>query len=570
MSRAHALLLVPVLGLAACTSAGGASPSSEGAAAQEASPLTAQLARPTGVSVLPQDGGEDLAAATSRALFEQAPVVVVAPTQDRAAQAGAASFAVATGAPVLLSPPAPPADADATGSSGSASEQTGPAHEELSRLSPEAVVAFGESAATWAQDATDVDVVTAPADARALADLAQDRLGAPRAVPAADLTAAVADLPLDAAPLLQVDAPPAASDRSDVEGELPELGPAERQDGLVVLASANAPDAVAAVATARAAGADVHLLGVPDPRADAEVVSALSSAAPSAVVALGSAFGDASVLQEQVETARTGVLLPGGGQLVLPGKLYVALYGHPGSDALGVLGEQGVEATVARAQELAASYEAAGSSVPVVPTFEIITSVASSALGDGDYSDESPLDHVRPLVEAAGREGVYVVLDLQPGYDDFLTQAKMYEELLALPHVGLALDPEWRLKPGQRHMRQIGSVSAAEVNTVVHWLADLVRERDLPQKMLLLHQFKTYMLEDREQIDVTRPELSVVVQMDGHGAPGTKLETWNVLRPGSHPQMRWGWKNFYDEDSPTLTPAQTLAVEPTPVFVSYQ
>jgi hypothetical protein len=58
--------------------------------------------------------------------------------------------------------------------------------------------------------------------------------------------------------------------------------------------------------------------------------------------------------------------------------------------------------------------------------------------------------------------------------------------------------------------------------------------------------------------------------MDGHGSPGTKRETWDILRPGSPPQMRWGWKNFYDEDRPMLTPAQTLAVEPTPVFVSYQ
>ena len=40
---------------------------------------------------------------------------------------------------------------------------------------------------------------------------------------------------------------------------------------------------------------------------------------------------------------------------------------------------------------------------------------------------------------------MYVVLDLQPGRTDFLTQAKRYEPLLALPHVGLALDPEWRL-----------------------------------------------------------------------------------------------------------------------------
>jgi hypothetical protein len=564
MSRAHALLLLPVLGLVACTSAGGASPSAEGTTSQEPAPASAQLVRPTGVSVLPEDGGEDLAAATSRALFAQAPVVVVAPAGDRAAQAGAASFAVATGAPVLLSPP--PSAGGAATAGGTA------AQEELARLEPEAVVAFGEPALTWAADATDVDVVAAPADAQGVGALSQGRTGAARAVPPADLLAAVADLPLEGPPLLQpAGAPPVPVPADqDEPGELPELGPAQRQDGLVVLASPDAPDAVAAVATARAAGADVHLLGVPDPRADGEVVSALSSAAPSAVVALGSGFGDAAVLQEQVETARTGALLPGGGQLVLPGKLYVALYGHPGSDALGVLGEQGVEATVARAKELAASYEAAGSTVPVVPTFEIITTVASSALGDGDYSAESTLDHVRPLVEAAGREGVYVVLDLQPGYDDFLTQAKMYEELLALPHVGLALDPEWRLEPGQRHMQQIGSVSAAEVNSVVHWLAELVRERDLPQKMLLLHQFKTYMLEDREQIEVTRPELSVVVQMDGHGAPGTKLETWNVLRPGSHPQLRWGWKNFYDEDTPTLTPAQTLAVEPTPVFVSYQ
>jgi hypothetical protein len=337
-----------------------------------------------------------------------------------------------------------------------------------------------------------------------------------------------------------------------------------------VLASATAPDALAAVATARAAGADVHLVSTPDPRASSELVTALAAGQPSAVLAMGDAFGDPARLETRLASASTGVQLPAGGQLVLPGKLYVALYGHPGSSALGVLGEQGVAETIARAKRVAAEYEAAGSGVPVVPTLEIITTVASSALTDGDYSDESELDHVRPLVDAAAREGVYVVLDLQPGYDDFLTQAKLYEELLAQPHVGLALDPEWRLKPGERHMRQIGRVSADEVNSVVTWLADLTRDRRLPQKMLLLHQFKTFMLEDRDRIDLSRDELSVVTQMDGHGSPGTKQETWDVLRPGTREGMRWGWKNFYDEDDPMLTPAQTLAVQPTPVFVSYQ
>ena len=41
---------------------------------------------------------------------------------------------------------------------------------------------------------------------------------------------------------------------------------------------------------------------------------------------------------------------------------------------------------------------------------------------------------------------MYVVLDLQPGRSNFLDQAKLYEPLLRLPHVGLALDPEWRLR----------------------------------------------------------------------------------------------------------------------------
>ena len=566
MSRAHALLLLPALALAACTGSGGqtatSGPSSAAAGAPDDGDGAAGLRRPTGVAVLPGTGGA-LATATSQALYERAPVVVVAPAGESRAQTPAASLAVAVGAPLLLSPSAQ----DASPAAGDAVAR------EVERLDPDVVVAVGSEAQSWAAELDDVEVVDAPADPAALEDLVPDRLGASTATaPAAALTA-VARLPLQGAvPLLQLDggATPASAEPGDGSAELPDLDEPVRSDGTVVLASASAPDALAAVATARSAGAAVHLLAAPDPRSSGEVVQALSARAPSAVLALGDSFGDAAQLERHVAVASTGVSLPAGGQLVLPGKLYVALYGHPGSDALGVLGEQGVDATIARAKEVAAQYEQAGSTVPVVPTLEIITSVASSALGDGDYSDESEIAHIRPLVDAAGRSGVYVVLDLQPGYDDFLTQAKAYEELLALPHVGLALDPEWRLRPGERHLRQIGRVSAEEVNSVVTWLADLTRDRRLPQKMLLLHQFKTFMLENRERIDVSRPELSVVVQMDGHGAPGTKLETWNILRPGTPEGMRWGWKNFYDEDKPTLTPAQTLEIEPTPVFVSYQ
>ena len=162
------------------------------------------------------------------------------------------------------------------------------------------------------------------------------------------------------------------------------------------------------------------------------------------------------------------------------------------------------------------------------------------------------------------------MLDLQPGRTDFLTQAQLYEEFLKQPHVGLALDPEWRLGPNQVHLRQIGTVTAAEINGVATWLADLTRNNNLPQKLLLLHQFKSTMISDRTTVDTSRDELAVLIHVDGFGPPGAKFATWNVLREDPPQNVWWGWKNFIDEDSPTFTPAQTLAINPVPHFVSYQ
>jgi len=523
LRRLSTALLVPALALTACSAASepAGAPSSAGSAAESAAPAAsaspspevrlagAQLRVPPASTVLPGTTALELATATSTALFASAPVVVLAGDGDLPSQARAATVAEALGAPLLLAPAAP---------------AEGPVAAEVARLAPQTVLAVGAAAATWADALDGVDVVRAPGTDAGLAEL---------------------------------------------EG-LPDVPATGSVDGTVVLTTED-PARTAAVATARAAGAEVVVVPGHDPRAYREVIASLTELGPDRVLGLGSAFGDPGQFATRVETAATGVELPGGGQLILAGKRYVALYGHPGSDRLGVLGEQGPEASVGRAVDVASQYAAVDPGTQIVPTFEVIATVADAVPGaDGDYSAESTIDHLRPYVDAAARNGVYVVLDLQPGYADFLSQAKRYEELLALPHVGLALDPEWRLAPGQRHLRQVGRVSAAEVNAVGDWLAALVRDRRLPQKMLLLHQFKTTMLQDRDQIVADRDELAVVTQMDGHGPTGTKLETWSVLLRDPPAGMVFGWKNFYDEDSPTMTPARTLAVQPTPVFISYQ
>ncbi|MDI1465229.1 hypothetical protein QEZ54_30095 [Catellatospora sp. KI3] len=354
------------------------------------------------------------------------------------------------------------------------------------------------------------------------------------------------------------------------EAKLPRVPGAAKLDQLVVL-TLNQADAAAATATAKASGARVLELKEADPRADDDAIKALTGQVPAHVLALGSAFGSAERVRYQVETAATGTLLPGGRQVLFPHRRLVALYGHPGDAGLGSLGEQGVDKAVERAKKVAASYRAVDDGDTVVPAFEIIATVASADPGpDGDYSNESTVDQLRPWVDAAGAAGIYVVLDLQPGRTDFLTQAKLYEELLRQPHVGLALDPEWRLSAHQVHMVQIGSVAANEINETAAWLADLTRANHLPQKVLMLHQFLTEMISSRDDLDTSRDELSFVIHADGFGTAGEKMATWQRVRDEAPSRVWWGWKNFYDEDKPTFSPRQTVEVDPSPVFVSYQ
>jgi hypothetical protein len=307
-----------------------------------------------------------------------------------------------------------------------------------------------------------------------------------------------------------------------------------------------------------------------DPRADPKAIEALADAPPKHLLAAGKEFGPAERLTARVAVAATGVQLPGGGQVFFPGRRLVAMYGHPSTPGLGVLGEQGLSASIKRARGLAADYDDL-SDVPVIPAFEIIATVAHGNPGkDGNYSGESSVKDLEPWVKKAHEAGMYVVLDLQPGRSDFLSQAKLYEALLKYPYVGLALDSEWRLEGDQRPLGQIGGVDAAEVNKVVDWLADLTAEHKLPQKLLVLHQFRLSMLRDERKINTRRDELAVLIHMDGQGSPSLKDATWRTILPAAPKGVHWGWKNFYDEDHPMLTPKQTMRTRPQPLMISYQ
>ncbi len=356
--------------------------------------------------------------------------------------------------------------------------------------------------------------------------------------------------------------------------DLPDLPglprPADSGSAVVLLAAAGPLPA--------ALGPLVHLTGATprtvddvDPRRDEGTRTALRALPSAPVLAVGEDFGDDDRFDTRLRTAREATDLPGGGLLPFPGRRMVALYGHPQTRALGMLGEQGPAAAAVRTTKLAAEFTPL-SKEKVVPAFELIATVASgSAMPDGSYSRKTPVEELLPYVEAAEDAGAYVVLDLQPGRTDFLTQAKLYESLLRRPWVGLALDPEWRLRPDQKHLEQIGSVGIDEVNEVGAWLAELVRTHDLPPKVLTLHQFRTSMVRERDRLDTSLDEVQWLVHVDGQGGQSAKQATWRALQKDLPEGVWLGWKNFEDEDSPMLTPEQTMEqVEPTPWFISYQ
>lgn len=575
--------------LAACTGGGtdGATTDPTPSAVTLRSAVTLPDAPTT---VVPDGTATGTALAVSAALFAEAPVAVLVADEAPEVVAPAATAAVALGSPVLVA------------GAGVA--------DELDRLGTTDVVVVDDDADGRAALAADLPdgLRTYGVDARdpALADLGL-ATGEEQEVDAAGLVAAVAALAGPEPVLLRGAAPsddataPTASptgtpgagssdaettaDAASTPAQDDVLGlatttiePPAAADAAALLVDTHAAPAGTAVAAATARAAGLPVVDVPgaDPRATSAAVQALTGV--ETVVAVGSSFGDAARLGPRVASASTGVELPGGGQLVFPdpasapgvdGKRYVALYGTPGTAALGVLGEQDVPATIARAEQTAAPYRSLTSDT-VVPTLEVIATIASAAPEpDGSYSRARSVDELRPVVEAAQAAGQAVVIDLQPGRTDFLTQAQQYAELLAYPHVGLALDPEWRLAPDQVHLRQIGSVGIDEVNATADWLATYTRDRRLPQKMFLLHQFSLRMITDRERLHTGHDELAMIIHADGQGSQPAKAGTWATLHQGA-PDVHWGWKNFYDEDTPMLDPAQTYAVQPVPDLVTYQ
>jgi hypothetical protein len=80
-------------------------------------------------------------------------------------------------------------------------------------------------------------------------------------------------------------------------------------------------------------------------------------------------------------------------------------------------------------------------------------------------------------------------------------------------------------------------------------------------KILLIHMFTQHMVTNKKAIKYT-DRVHLAMHLDGHGSPSLKIKTYNGLYTDTRAGLiAGGFKVFYKQDKPRMTPKQVLGLE---------
>jgi hypothetical protein len=259
---------------------------------------------------------------------------------------------------------------------------------------------------------------------------------------------------------------------------------------------------------------------------------------------------------------------------ILPQKRIVAYYGNPLSKKMGALGEFPKDDMLRRLKGEVAKWQAADPSTPVQPALHLIAVVAQGEPGKaGKYRMIIPDTIVNQVYSWAKEANAVLFIDIQTGHDDIRAILPRFEWLLKNPDVHLGIDPEFNLiaskkRPGTK----IGTYDAADINYASGYLRDLVKKYNLPPKVFVVHRFTRNGVTNSRKISL-HPEVQIVMNMDGWGAPWLKRDSYKDYVV-AEPVQYTGFKLFYHNDTkkgdPLLTPQEVLKLHPKPIYIQYQ
>lgn len=259
---------------------------------------------------------------------------------------------------------------------------------------------------------------------------------------------------------------------------------------------------------------------------------------------------------------------------LLPFNRIVAFYGNLYSTKMGVLGEYPREIMLKKLKEEVAKWQAADSTVKVIPALHYIATTAQGSPGKGDkYRLRMPFKQIDSVISMAKEINALVFIDIQVGHSTVQEEVPLFEHYFKMPNVHFGIDPEFSMKGGQKPGSAIGTFDAADVNFVSNYLAKLVKENNLPPKILVVHRFTRAMVTNYKQIKL-QPQIQIVMDMDGWGAQARKINTYKQFIY-AEPVQFTGFKLFYKNDyrepkSRMMTPEEVLKLKPKPMYVQYQ
>ncbi|MHA4847444.1 hypothetical protein ACX0G7_24985 [Flavitalea antarctica] len=263
--------------------------------------------------------------------------------------------------------------------------------------------------------------------------------------------------------------------------------------------------------------------------------------------------------------------LPGA---ILPFKRIIAYYGNLYSTRMGILGELPEKEMLEKLQGEVKKWQAADSALEVVPALHYIAITAQGSPGKGNkYRLRMPFNQIDKVLAMAEKINALVFIDIQVGLSTLQEELPEFEKYLKMPHVHFGIDPEFSMKGGQAPGKVVGTFDAADINYTTDYLAKLVKEHNLPPKILVVHRFTQKMVTNYQQIK-KRPEVQIVMDMDGWGHQARKINTYRQFIH-KEPVQFTGFKLFYKNDlreanSHVMTPAEILKLKPQPVYIQYQ
>lgn len=266
-----------------------------------------------------------------------------------------------------------------------------------------------------------------------------------------------------------------------------------------------------------------------------------------------------------------GYPLPGA---IFPFNRVVAYYGNFYSKKMGVLGEYPTDTMFAKLKEEIKKWQTADSTIPVIPALHYIAVTAQGYPGKGNkYRLRMPYKQIDSVIRMAARINALVFLDIQVGQSTVQEEVPLLETYLKMPQVHLGIDPEFSMKTGKKPGTVIGTMDATDINFIIKYLSDLVKNNQLPPKVLVVHRFTQAMVRNYKNIKPDS-QVQVVIDMDGWGAQSRKLTSYHDYIY-KEPVEFTGFKLFYKNDfrepnSRMMTPAEVLKLKPRPVYIQYQ